>query len=299
MKWIKKGLIYQPSSKLSWGLTHGMVPCADKVKEDIYRIYFSGRDEMNRSHIGYIEIDIKEPQKILRTSEKPVLSVGSLGCFDDNGVTPSWIINHEGKKYLYYIGWNKRSTVRMGLIAGLAVSDDNGETFRRVSRAPLLERTDLEPFSLLTGPCVLIDNGLWKMWYVSGVEWVREDLPRYNIKYAESKDGMHWKREGMVCIDFKDGENALARPCVIKEKGIYKMWYSYKGKNNYRIGYAESADGISWVRKDEQTGIEASESGWDSEMIEYSFVFRHDKHLYMLYNGNNYGEEGIGLAIQA
>ncbi len=299
MKWEKKGLIYQPSGTLDWGLTHAMVPCADKVNGDIYRIYFSGRDKINRSHIGYIEININEPYNILRISKNPILSIGSLGCFDDNGVTPSWITNHEGKKYLYYIGWNKRSTVRMGLIAGLAVSDNNGETFKRVSRAPLLERTDNEPFSLLTAPCVLFDEGTWKMWYVSGVEWVHEDLPRYNIKYAESNDGIHWRREGIVCIDFEEGENALARPCVFRENSVYKMWYSYKGKNNYRIGYAESDDGIKWIRKDEQAGIDVSESGWESEMIEYSFVFRHNNHLYMLYNGNNYGEKGIGLAMEA
>jgi len=185
----------------------------------------------------------------------------------------------------------------MHLIAGLAISRDGGKTFERLSKAPLLERTNIEPYSILTAPCVLVEGKLWRMWYVSGVEWVNKDLPRYNIKYAESRDGINWDRKGVVCIDFKSkDENALARPCVMKENSIYKMWYSYKGES-YRIGYAESKDGIIWERKDDEAGIDVSESGWDSEMIEYPFVFEHKGRKYMLYNGNDYGKEGIGYAI--
>lgn len=297
MKWIKKGLIIRPSGNLDWMVTHAMLPLAERIGEDLYRIYFSGRDRLNRSLIGYVEVNINEPEKVLYITEKPVLGLGALGCFDDNGVTPSWIVNYNNMKYLYYIGWNKGSTVRMRLIAGLAVSHDGGRTFVRVSRAPLLERTDAEPYSILTAPCVLIENGLWRMWYVSGVEWVHKDLPRYNIKYAESEDGIKWDRHSVVCIDFKSqDENALGRPCVLKEDGVYKMWYSYKG-DSYRIGYAESNDGIVWKRKDDEAGIDVSDSGWDSEMIEYAFVFEHKQRKYMLYNGNDYGKEGIGYAI--
>ncbi len=296
MKWIKKGLIVSPQKNLWWMQTHAMLPFAEIIKDNICRIYFSGRDKNNRSHIGYVLADINSSFKILEYSKEPVLSLGKLGCFDDNGVTPSWVVNYNGKKYLYYIGWNKASTVRMGLIMGLAISEDNGLTFHRYSSAPILERTDKEPYAILTAPCVLFDKDIWKMWYVSGIGWVNPDLPRYNIKYAESNDGIKWDRKGIVCIDFKVDENALARPCVIKENGIYKMWYSYKG-DNYRIGYAESRDGITWGRLDKQAGIDVSKSGHDSEMIEYAFVFNHKGKKYMLYNGNDYGKEGIGLAV--
>jgi len=296
MKWIKKGLIVIPQKNLWWMQNYAMVPFAEILKNDICKVYFSGRDKDNRSHIGYALADMNNSFKILEYSKEPVLTLGNLGCFDDNGVTPSWIVDHDGKKYLYYIGWNKGSTVRMGLITGLAISGNDGVTFNRYSKAPILERTDNEPYSILTGPCVLLDKGTWKMWYVSGIGWVNSDLPRYNIKYAESKDGIKWDRKGVVCIDLKTDENALARPCVLKEDGIYKMWYSYKG-DNYRIGYAESKDGIKWERFDKQAGIDVSKSGHDSEMIEYAFVFSHKNIKYMLYNGNNYGKEGIGLAV--
>lgn len=297
MKWLKKGLIFKPEGQFNWVVTHAMVPIADRIGEDLYRIYFSGRDRLNRSLIGYVEVNINEPQNILYISEKPVLCLGALGTFDDNGVTPSWIVDHKGKKYMYYIGWNKGSTVRMSEVAGLAISQDGGKTFERFSRGPILERTDIEPYLILAAPCVLIENEIWRMWYPSCVVWVNPDLPRYNIKYAESRNGVHWDREGVVCIDFKsDDENGLGRPCVIKENDIYKMWYSYKGES-YRIGYAESRDGIIWERKDDEAGIDVSASGWDSEMIEYAFVFEHKGRKYMLYNGNQYGKTGFGYAI--
>lgn len=297
--WEKKGLIIQPKTELWWMQTFAMVPVADHIEKDRHRIYFSGRDNQNRSQIGFVTVNIsKGVIDVIDYATEPVLTIGELGTFDDNGVTPSWMVNEGGFKYLYYIGWNAGSTTRMSLIAGLAVSKDGGKTFERNSRAPLLERTDREPFSILTGPCVLTKNGRWEMWYVSGEGWVNRDLPRYNIKYAESNDGIHWERKGHVCLELKENETALARPCVIEENGIYKMWFSYKDPEiGYRIGYAESENGKDWLRLDHESGINPSASGWDSEMIEYSFVFKHDQITYMLYNGNGYGKDGAGYAV--
>ncbi len=299
MKWKKKGLIIMPKKEDAWLMSHAMVPTVQKIGENVYRVYCSGRDDQNRSLIGYADIKAGETFGVVSVSKRPVLSPGELGCFDDNGVTPSWVVDWEGKQYLYYIGWKPRSTTRMSLVAGLAVSNDGGKTYVRYSKAPILHRTNLEPLSILTGPCVLKEGGLWRMWYVSGVEWVNADLPRYNIKYAESSDGIAWAQKGIVCIDFKSGdETALARPCVIKDRDVYRMWFSYKTEiTTYRIGYAESEDGIDWNRMDECAGIDVSESGWDSEMIAYSCVFENAGQWYMLYNGNGYGRSGIGLAV--
>ena len=274
-----------------------MVPTALHRHGDVFRVFFCGRDAHNRSLIGYVDVEIGKTVKVVGYSDKVVLGLGELGCFDDSGVTPSWLVNYQGRLYLYYIGWNPRSSVRMALCAGLAVSDDGGDSFKRVRMVPVLDRTDKEPFLINTAPCVHIENGVWRLWYVSCTGWENPDLPRYNIKYAESKDGINWDRQGLVCIDFKENENALARPCVVIEKGMYKMWYSYKGQE-YRIGYAESVDGIKWIRKDDLAGIDVSADGWDSQMIEYAFVFCHGRKQHMFYNGNGYGQDGIGYAVR-
>ena len=298
MRWLKKGLIIKPG-RFDWMVTHAQNPFAERIGEDLYRIYFSGRDRLNRSQIGYIEIYINNPQKILYITEKPVLGLGALGCFDDSGVMTSWIVDHDGMKYLFYTGWTQGVTVPYYFYVGLAISKDEGKHFERISKAPILERNCYDPY-LTASPCILIENGVWRMWYVSSIKREIENgepKPHYHIKYAESKDGINWDRRGVVCIDFKSkDEYAIARPCVLKEDGIYKMWYSYSS-GSYRIGYAESKDGIRWERKDDEVGIDVSESGWDSEIICYPCVFKHKGKKYMLYNGNGYGKTGCGYAI--
>ena len=257
MKWIKKGQIFSPNNQYDWVKTHAMLPVTDHIKEDIFRVYFSGRDSYNVSRTGYIEIDIKNPQKILKLSELPILDIGHLGGFDDNGVSPTCIVNHEGKKYLYYMGWNKGSRVRAAEVSGLAVSIDNGVSFARYSQAPIIDRSDKEPYTILVISCIIIENGIWRMWYDSADYWISEELPRYNIKYAESKDGIHWSRKGVVAINYKnDGETRVSRASIIKDNDRYKMWFCYAiGSRGYNMGYAESSDGYEFQRNDEKEGI--------------------------------------------
>ncbi len=302
MRWIKKGLIIKPG-KFDWMVTHASFPFVESMGEDLYRIYFSGRDNLNRHRPGYAVIDINQPQEILYITEKPILDLGSLGAFDDSGIELSWVVDYLGKKYMYYIGWNLGVTVPLRNFTGLAISEDGGKTFEKFSEAPILARNSVDLYST-TSPCVIIENGVWRMWYCSWVKWEIEDgkpRPYYHIKYAESRDGINWERRGVVCIDFKsEDEYAIVRPCVLKENGIYKMWYCYRGgTDTYRAGYAESKDGIKWERKDDEVGIDVSESGWDSQMICYPCVFDHKGKKYMLYNGGRYGDNGCGLAVLA
>lgn len=300
MKWTKLGRIITPQKDLPWMRTHAMLPTPFIANDSSVRVYVSGRDDRNRSHIGYAVIDPEKGGRVLEYGSEAVLSPGELGCFDDNGVTPTYLLRKkDGQVRMYYIGWKPRSTTRMSLMPGLAISDDDGKTFRRYSRAPILRLTDREPISILTSPCVLNDGDGFKMWYVSGVDWIHPDLPRYNIKFAESPDGIEWTQTSRVCIDHaSERETSLARPWVVKENGIYKMWFSSKRPpQGYRLGYAESDDGVNWRRKDDQVGITVSNDGWDSEMIEYAAVFSARGKTYMLYNGNGYGLEGAGLAV--
>lgn len=300
MKWAKKGVIFKPAAQYDWVMTHGMLPVADHISGDIYRIYFSGRDKLNRSLTGFIEIDINNPQEILNISPKPVLGLGSLGAFDDNGVSPTWIVNHQGKKYLYYFGWNKGSLVRAAEVSGLAISEDGGTNFRRFSRAPIIDRTNDEPYQILVISCVLIEDNVWRMWYDSADEWQTPELPRYNIKYAESSDGIHWFRKGIVSVDYRSrDESRVSRASVIKEDKIYKMWHCYAiDTGGYRMGYAESEDGCRFERKDDSLTIQTSPTGWDSEMVCYPHVFTHKGQKIMLYCGNGYGRTGFGMAVE-
>lgn len=307
MKWIKKGLIFSANGQYEWMTSHASIPVSDLIYDDLIKIYFGTRDKLGRSNIGFIEIDINNPQNILRISDKPLFSHGALGTFDDNGIMPSWIVNNEGRKYLYYIGWNPQITVSYRLSIGLAISEDGGVTFNRYSDGPICDRSLEEPY-FNTAPCVLIDDGIWKMWYVSCTGWKiinNRPEPQYNVKYAESSDGIHWQKTGKVCIDYDNFTEAIGRPCVYKENGLYKMLYSFRSiinyrtnpKMSYRLGFAESIDGITWIRKDNEVKIHCSETGWDSEMIEYCHPYCKDNLTYLFYNGNGFGKSGFGYAI--
>lgn len=297
-QWRKKGLLFAPEGQYDWMGTYAAMPLADHLSGDRYRIYFSGRDSSQKSHPGYIDVNIIS-QEVLSISSKPVFIPGPPGTFEDAGLFFSWITHYQSQKYLYYIGWNLGVKVPFRIAIGLATSRDEGKTFQRYAPGPIMDRGPYDP-GFTASCCVLIDKGVWRMWYVSCIGWdlINGSLRHnYHIKYAESVDGINWRREGIVCIDFASrDEFAIARPSVIKEHGLYKMWYSYRG-DHYCIGYAESTDGIIWKRKDDTDGLDVSASGWDSEMVDYPYVFDHKGVRYMLYNGNGYGKTGIGYAV--
>jgi hypothetical protein len=297
VEWIKEGLIFVPEAQASWIGTHAALPAILDV-DGRDRLYFSSRDRDGRSHIGFLDVDPDDPRRMVGISSSSIIDPGALGAFDDAGVTSSCAVARDGRVYLFYTGWSLGVSVPFYLNVGVAVSDDNGCTFRRLSRGPLLDRDAVDPF-LTASPWVIIENDLWRMWYVSGTGWLRGRpvaRHRYHIKYAESRDGLRWERSGLVCIDYQaPDEYAFGRPCVLRDGERYRMWYSFRG-DRYRIGYAESDDGLNWVRQDSASGIEPSDAGWDAEMVTYPIVVRRSGRWQMLYNGNDYGRTGIGLA---
>tara|TARA_Y100000590_G_scaffold469880_1_gene660314 strand:- start:98 stop:1006 length:909 start_codon:yes stop_codon:yes gene_type:complete len=292
--WEKIGKILAPNNKYYWSKSHMSLP-TPLIFKDFIRIYFGSRDSKNRSRIGFLDYN-PEKKKIKYIHKKPVIGLGNLGTFDDNGMMPCSVVRKGKSIMLYYVGWNPRSTVRFSFYSGLAISKDNGFTFKRYSRAPIIERTNLEPY-VNASPMVIKIKKKYFMYYVSGEGWINPDLPRYNIKIATSTNGKEWKRLNKTAIDFKNKkENALARPCVVKFGSKYYMWFSKKGKN-YRTGFAYSKDGINWKRNDSLVNLNIGKTSFDNKMICYPYIFSFKKNIYCIYNGNNYGYSGIGMAI--
>lgn len=299
-KWIKLGPLWEPPGPLNWATSHAALPALDPIDDHRAWLYFSSRDADGHSHIGRAEVGIGEGEiSVRRFDSNTVLSPGALGSFDDQGVTNSWVLAEGDCRLLYYSGWSLGVTVPFYFYVGLAVSEDGGATFHRVSEAPILERDSVDPF-LTASPCVLRDGDRYRMWYVSATGWeLVEGQPRhhYHVKYAESSDGIAWERAGQVSIDYAaPSEYAISRPCVVRDSGGYRMWFSARG-DRYRLGYAESDDGMNWSRRDELAGLVPSAGGWDSDMVAYPFVHRQGRYVYMLYNGNDYGRAGIGYAV--
>ncbi len=307
MEWEKKGLIFNPKKNNSNWINHyAALPVCDLISDELLRIYFSTRDKEGRSIPTFIDVNPENPSEIYNVHDKSILDLGNQGSFDDNGIMPSSIVNFNNKKYLYYIGWNPQVTVSYRLSIGLAISNDDGVTFNKYSIGPLLDRDVNEPF-FNTAPYVIVENNKWKMWYVSCTGWKNINNwpePYYLIRYAESNDGINWKRKNVECIGYDDFTDAIGKPCVYKTDGIYKMIYSYRNavdyrinkSKSYRLGYAESNDGIKWNRKDKEFVFNENVANWEDIMQEYSTTYVFKNVRYIIYNGNGFGESGFGYA---
>lgn len=295
--WRRLGRLPLDTSRAPWASTHAALAALESVEDDGFAVYLSVRDDAGRSRIGRTTLAMSPGPSLAPLEPEPVLDLGALGAFDDSGVTSSCLVAAGDQRLLYYTGWSLGVTVPFYLAAGLAVSERGGP-FRRISAAPLLERSPVDPF-LTASPYVLADRDGWRMWYVSATEWrPTADGARhsYHIRYAESADGVHWRRDGRVSIDYETpDEHAFSRPCVVRDTDLYRMWYAVRGAR-YRIGYAESPDGLIWRRRDE-LGFGAGTAAWESSMVEYPFVFDWQGRRYMLYNGDDYGRTGLGLAV--
>jgi hypothetical protein len=298
MNWNKLGKIFEFQSINDDLLTHASNPLAIHLTGDIYRVFFSGRDKDNKSSVGYVDIDI-ELRRILSVCDEATFKVSNeYGAFFSHGISVGNCYRNNDKNYILFMAWQIPNNGHWrGDIGRLELSDDLSD-LSLVGDRPFLS-VDKEDRVSLSYPWVMLDEGIYKMWYGSTVEWNSSNGEMIHvIKYATSEDGERWSRHGLA-IPYELGvAQAFSRPTVVKDDNGYHMWFSYRSGDGakYRIGYAHSFDSLEWDRK-EKSGIDVSAGGWDSEMICYPFVFDHKGKRYMLYNGNDYGKTGFGLAI--
>lgn len=317
MKWRKLGKIFDPTN---YRLANDCFEYAQSpqalVFDNYVRIYFSTRrrDPVNGkylSHISFVDMR-KDFEEIINVSSHTVIELGRLGCYDEHGIFPLNVLRNGDKIFGYIGGWNRRVSVSVDTSIGLAISHDNGFTFQRIGDGPVLTSSLHEPF-LVGDPFVTIFEKRFYMWYIFGIQWKKfaKDQPPdriYKIGYATSDDGIIWhkKEEGRQIITDRLGKDeSQAMPTVAYFNGRYHMFFCYRQsfdfrKNKYRgyrIGYAYSDDLINWIRNDEAAGIDVTEGCWDSDMLCYPRVFHCDSRIYMLYNGNEFGRFGFGLAV--
>lgn len=300
MRWIKRGLVYVPPGDQEWARHYAFPPTPLLRENGVLRLYLAFCDANVVGRVGYVDVRAESPGEIIAVSERPVLDIGEPGMFDENGVVPTCVVQVGDRLFMYYVGYQVGSKVRYFQFQGLAISSDGGDSFHRARRVPVLERSHAEPLNR-TSAFVRRCGDRFQMWYVGGGEWTtvgEKPLPVYNLRYTESPDGVTWGSEGRVCLDFADqDEHAFGRPWVWEEDGGLAMTYSIRTRSkDYRLGFARSADGITWERHDEEVGIDVSPSGWDSEMIAYASRVEVDRKTFLFYNGNGRGRSGFGYA---
>lgn len=313
MKWEKVGKIFDPTEhNLSEGCNLFAKSPQALVFDNFVRIYFcSQKKTLNGKYLScpqYVDFN-KGFDKILHLSSGPVLELGKCGEFDEHGIFPLNVIKHAGRVLAYTSGWSRRTSVSIDMSIGLAISENGGSSFNKFGHGgPIMTATHNEPF-LVGDPFVKHLNGLFHMWYIFGTAWNcpspdAEAERFYKIAHATSTDGINWARSGVTIIPDKLADECQALPTVFCSDGLYHMYFCYRNAydfrnnkhNSYRLGYAFSEDLINWHRDDTKSGIDTTEGAWDSDMMCYPNTFECDNNIYMLYNGNEFGKYGFGLA---
>ncbi|EJN00865.1 hypothetical protein [Herbaspirillum sp. YR522] len=302
MKWRKLGLVWRNDATQPWSRSHAMGPTPFRLDDRTIRVFVTCLDEQGRGRPGYVDVDATDPTRVLGVSSDAVMDIGEPGSFDDNGLMPLSIVRvPSGDLWMYYSGFEICTRIRYRILSGVAVSNDNGATFRRLSSTPVLERTDTERF-FRGGPFAMVDQGVFRLWYVAGSEWTMlngKAMPVYDLRYQESADGVTWGDTGTLSMALTGAdEHGFGRPWVVKSERGYQLFYSIRKRSlgAYRLGYAESADGLHWVRKDEEMGLDVEDGDLASEAIMYSAVIESCGKTYCFYNGNNFGEQGFCVA---
>jgi hypothetical protein len=301
MGWIKKGLIYCPNGSSDWAKTSFMTPTPMLAHNGAIRVYGGMRDAKGISRIGFIDVLGDNPKVILNVSSHPVLDIGAPGCFDDNGVILGDIVDLGSEIRMYYIGFQLARNVKFLAFTGLAISKDGGESFIRYRETPIMDRCAGAPH-IRAIHSVIYEGGSFKVWHAigKGTGWKEiggRVYPAYNIWHTNSVDGLNFDKDQTLCIDTESTEYRIGRPRVYRTSDGYEMYYTRDFiERNYIAGYARSSDGTHWSRYDNNFPITKSLSGWDSQMTCYPALFCYKEKKYMFYNGNNFGETGVGYA---
>ena len=301
MPWIKRGRIYEVDRSLGWAEHSASKPAPIFLDDKRMRVFLGCRDRGGVSRVGYVDVDARDPSRVLGVCPRPVLDIGTRGMFDDNGVVPCVAVRRGDEIYLYYEGYQLGTRVKFTAYTGLAISRDNGETFERWDCIPVLDRSAEGALIRSINAVLPIDGTRWRVYYTAGADFVKlgaSEHPSYQIFVQDTPDGVTFARVGKQIISLEGDEYRVGKPSVIEHDGGYLMLYSAATRTTpYRIGAARSADALSWNRIGKDYAIETSPEGWDSQMVAYPYLIPVGGQVAALYNGNNYGETGFGWAI--
>lgn len=283
--------------------THAMLP-TPRLTEQTLRILFASCDADMRGRIFAAELDRKSPTEVLNIENVPTLDLGETGAFDADGVNPSHLVERDGAVFLYYIGWCRGgAAVPYTLFGGLAISEDDGRSFRRASKAPILPPLAGEGY-FRTAPYVYPTPGGWAMLYIAGETFFTgaggKRLPVYSLYRTYSKDGIDWQAgEELLAPDLTAGEIGFGRPCLWHDElGESTLILSVRHETGYTLMASANPTGpragMLW-----QEVLPRSENGWDSDMVCFGAPCAIGPWEYLFYNGNQFGRTGFGLARRA
>ena len=303
--WTKLGRVAACRALRPWWVSHAMAPAPVVLADGRVRVFLGGWSETGIARIGWIDLAGDDPLEVLGYSEEPVVDLGSPGCFDDNGVFPAHVSRAPGGEILLYTTGFQLSTreeVDHFNFSGLAVSRDEGATFAKFSRAPVLDRAD-EGLHVRAGLSSLWHDGAFHCVYSAGTGFTPVGgklRPSYEVFYQRSDGYAEFARSGrrIVALE-RSREHGLGRPQIVRMQGRWVVFYTRRVLDmHYHMGCSVSDDLEHWQRADDWlASVRHGEPGsFDHEMVYFPAVVRSGGRWLLFYSGNGYGRDGLGVA---
>jgi hypothetical protein len=217
----------------------------------------------------------------LKASKDPILPLGP-NAFDSTAASCIHPVKISSAMYYGYYGACCDPSWQVGF-----ATSSNGLVWTKPSQPVLKVSPGQWDSTEATNMFVLMESPTdFKGWYLgySGTT--------YAIGYTTSPDGITWtKYGGNPIIKLSDIPWATPRieyPFVIKEGGIYKMWYSAGSISGKALGYATSPDGITWTHNPAPILTAGPAGSWDSVGVYHPFVIHRTSNYEMWYAGLGY-----------
>lgn len=224
---IKKGRIHDVNHYNEWMISNGCVLTTLLLDTENIRLYYTQQTSEGGGNPHYIDVYAEDRGIVKYVHDNPLLQPGELINFSDREIMPCSILRLSYTCiYLYYVGWNASVMVPYQNASGLAISQNNGKTFKKALRRAIVERNIDEPF-FSASSYVIRQNDNWMMWHASS---------------TESHKGMHWVQNDVVAAIEFSSEGLISTmqicPSVVEVKKRKFLFYNGNGFDKTGIRYA-------------------------------------------------------------
>tara|TARA_B100000519_G_C14256896_1_gene445478 strand:- start:3936 stop:4862 length:927 start_codon:yes stop_codon:yes gene_type:complete len=303
--WLDYGTIFQSANKVSWAISHAYVPTAMSSGERI-RVFVAFLDEKQHGRLGYIDVSSEEPWVVIDHSKRPLIEDAVEGRFDQDGVTPLSIVSTSEGIRLYYVGWKTDDDpdIRYRLFVGALKGDRCGNVFERISAKPVIGPRYRDEY-IRTGAFILPSQSGYHCWLATQKGMHSQNgkaTPIYDLEYMRSLDGLSWPETQETVFPHISGRIAgYGRSAIwLNRDQLFEGLFPVRNwDGSYTdILYSTSEDGINWAPLSRGgMAFRANMTCDGQKSVSFPNIIHQDGRKLMFYNGNDFGREGLRLAI--
>jgi len=193
---------------------------------------------------------------------------------------------------LLYAGYQIPSKTKFLVFTGMAQSNKKGKVFKRNYKKPYLDRSE-EGLLFNVIHFIYKKNNQKYFFYGYGNNLIG-NTPSYQIGIKNNK----FEKLTSIKLNKSKKEIRVARPNLVYFKKKYLLFFCVSTTSSfYHIEYAESLNLKNWKRKGKIQFIGSKNLQAEcNKMQAYPYVLKSNDILYIFYNGNNFGQNGILVA---